>query len=44
MGVFSLNLVKPVEVWFTVETAAKPDNIDLDKYFAAKIEKWLVED
>ena len=42
MGIFSLNLSKPVEVWFKVEMNDQLRNMDMDKYFAAKIEKWLV--
>ena len=44
MGIFSLNLSKPVEVWFKVEMNDQLRNMDMDKYFAAKIEKWLVGD
>ena len=42
MGILSLNLSKPVEVWFKVEMNDQLRNMDMDKYFAAKIEKWLV--
>lgn len=42
MGIFSLNLSKPVEVWFKVEMNDQLRNMDMDKYFAAKIERWLV--
>ena len=44
MGIFSLNLAKPVEVWFKIELNEQLCNMDMDKYFAAKIEKWLVAD
>ena len=44
MGIFSLNLAKPVEVWFRIELNDQLRNMDMDKYFAAKIEKWLVNE
>lgn len=44
MGLFSLDLTKPVEVWFKIEVTEQTRTIDMDKYFAAKIEKWLVKD
>ena len=42
MGIFSLNLNKPVEVWFKTEVTEQTKTMDMDKYFAAKIEKWLI--
>lgn len=42
MGIFSLNLNKPVEVWFKIEVTEQTKTMDMDKYFAAKIEKWLI--
>ena len=44
MGVFSLDLTKPVEVWFTVEMNEQLRSIDLVAYFAGKIAKWLDKD
>ena len=44
MGIFSLNLNKPVEVWFRIEVTEQTKTMDMDKYFAAKIEKWLIHD
>ena len=44
MGIFSLNLNKPVEVWFKTEVTEQTKTMDMDKYFAAKIEKWLIHD
>ena len=44
MGIFSLNLNKPVEVWFRIEVIEQTKTMDMDKYFAAKIEKWLMSD
>lgn len=44
MGIFSLNLNKPVEVWFRIEINEQLKHMDMDKYFAAKIEKWLIHD
>lgn len=44
MGLFSLNLSKPVEVWFKIEVTEQTKTMDMDKYFAAKIEKWLVNE
>ena len=44
MGIFSLNLNKPVEVWFRIEVTEQTKTMDMDKYFAAKIEKWLMSD
>ena len=44
MGIFSLNLNKPVEVWFRIEINEQLKHMDMDKYFAAKIEKWLMSD
>ena len=42
VGIFSLNLNKPVEVWFKTEVTEQTKTMDMDKYFAAKIEKWLI--
>lgn len=44
MGIFSLNLSKPVEVWFKITLNDRLHSMDMDKYFAAKIEKWLVKE
>lgn len=44
MGIFSLNLNKPVEVWFRIEINEQLKHMDMDKYFAAKVEKWLIHD
>ena len=44
MGIFSLNLNKHVEVWFRIEINEQLKHMDMDKYFAAKIEKWLIHD
>ncbi len=44
MGIFSLNLNKPVEVWFRIEINEQLKHMDMDKYFSAKIEKWLALD
>ena len=44
MGLFSLDLIRPVEVWFKVEMNEQLHHMDMDKYFAAKIEKWLIGD
>ena len=44
MGIFSLNLSKPVEVWFKITLNDMLHSMAMDKYFAAKIEKWLVKE
>ena len=44
MGIFSLNLNKHVEVWFRIEINEQLKHMDMDKYFAAKVEKWLIHD
>ena len=44
MGIFSLNLSKPVEVWFKITLNDMLHSMDMDPYFAAKIEKWLVKE
>lgn len=42
LGMFSLDLSKPVEVWFTAEN--KNGYRDMNGYFADKVGKWIVGD
>lgn len=43
MGLFSLELTTPVEVWFTVNKECELSDSELEEYFSDKVRDWIVE-